>query len=191
MVDRIPSQMLDREALVLMLLRELSDDHRRELERRGSDSRFSNTLAGTVLDYGVGRYGARLPRGLRKLTNGPSYWPNAVLMLCDQGRFVYCDGYAISTIFRGLTLRHAWVLDRENGDQVVDTTWARPFEAVYLGIPFAPKFVRERMRKSGYYGVHYGVMHMHGEPVLKRPPERWLHPDAAALARDFSVSRDA
>ena len=76
-------------------------------------------------------------------------------MLSDEGRFIYCEGYASNT--GDGAIGHAWVLDRENGDQVVDNTWARPIDAVYLGIPFAPGFVRECM-KTGYFGV------------LNRPP---------------------
>jgi hypothetical protein len=187
MIHPAPS-LMDQQAVVQVLLTELRDDHKWHLrlrELRHPCSTLSNTLPGAVLDYGLGRYGARLPREVRKLALGGCYCHATTLMRRDPDRFVYCEGYADYVCDRPIPLCHAWVLDRANGDQVVDNTWPHPIEAVYLGIPFAPEFVRERMRASGYYGVFY-PLGVEQRDVLTRPSEDWLHPDAAELTWDFS-----
>ena len=74
---------------------------------------------------------------------------------------------------------HAWVLDRQNGDQVVDNTWAQPEAAVYLGVPLAPEFVRQFMKPG-----HRMINDFYAPMLTSTSNAYWLFPDTAALARD-------
>src|SRR5678815_2687905 len=52
------------------------------------------TLHGIVMAHGVGRFGARLPKGIRKLANKLCFGHATGLMLRDP-RYVYCEGFAM------------------------------------------------------------------------------------------------
>jgi hypothetical protein len=172
-----------RRVLVRSLLAELCVQHRHQLAlrvlRAASHKLSTNTLASLVLEHGIGRHGAPLSRGIRKLADRGCYAHATALMLRDQERFIYCEGYALTDQLAGAA-NHAWVLDRENGDHVVDNTWAQPEAAVYLGVPLAPGFARQFMPTG------YGVLNFLWQPALTPSSEYWLFPDVAALPRDFT-----
>jgi hypothetical protein len=172
-----------RKVLVRSLFAELCEHHRHQLTLWQLRHRYkpSSTLAGMALDHGIGRYGAPLPRGIRKLAERACYAHATALMLHDQERFIYYEGYALR--LGGGAVNHAWVLDRENGDQVVDNTWTQPQSAVYLGVPLAPGFVREFMKTLRFGGTLLDYLWQGGEPTAS---EYWLFADAAGLPRDFT-----
>ena len=71
----------------------------------------------------------------------------ATLMLINEQRYVYCEGYATSII----PVDHAWVLDTWT-DEIVDPTWAEP-GIEYFGIAFNTQYVRRRLCKNEVYGL--------------------------------------
>jgi hypothetical protein len=172
-----------RKVLVRSLFAELDEHHRHQLALWQLRWRYtpSNTLAGLVVEHGIGRYGRPLPRGIRKLANRGCYAHALALMLRDQERFIYCEGYALR--LGGGATNHAWVLDRENGDQVVDNTWELPESAVYLGVPLAPAFVRQFMETVQFGGT---LLNYLWQGAVAPASEGWLFLDAATLARDFT-----
>jgi len=175
---------IHRHQLALKELREIREARGSKVARELRQSGFelpSNTFAGFVLEQSIGRYGAPLPRGLRKLASGSAYAHATALMLRDQDRFIYCEGYALPGGLASAA-EHAWVLDRQNGDQVVDNTWLRPEAAVYLGVPLAPEFVRKFMKPGQrMIGDFYAFK------LTSASEAYWLFPNAAALARDFTA----
>jgi hypothetical protein len=160
-------------------------------ERNGHP--IKETLHGVVLNHGIGKFGSRLPAGLRKLTNRLCFSHAADLMLRNP-RYVYCEGFAIRTSLGIVVGEHAWVLDRERDWMVIDNTWERPIEGIYLGIPFTHDFVIRCMMGRDAEGNEignrvYGVLDRYDLkwPVLREPPENWLHQDADQIPRDFEV----
>jgi hypothetical protein len=88
-----------------------------------------------------------------------------------QERFVYVEGYAVSSS-HDLPLLHAWNLDNEGF--VVDRTW-NPHGQVYFGVIFPLAAVpRER-------GKQYPVIDNweHGYPILRNPLDREAAKDQA------------
>jgi hypothetical protein len=78
-----------------------------------------------------------------------------------QERFVYVEGYAISSV-NDLPLLHAWNLDRKGF--VLDTTW-NPHGRVYFGVIFPLAMIR-RKRSTQYSVIDDWE---HGYPILRKP----------------------
>lgn len=175
-----------RKAVVRYLLAELEEDHRHQLvlgKLRYRQYAPSNTAAGFVLEHGIGWYGAPLPQDLRQSTDQPDFAHAYALALRDPSRFIYCEGFVAANGLFGAT-HYAWVLDRDNGDHVVNCTERDPQLFVYLGVPLAPAFVRE------FVSTKSGVLDELSRPVrLRGAAKKWRFPDTASLARDFSASR--
>ncbi len=142
------------------------------------------TMHGIVLTYGVGRYGSRLPPGLRKRAWKQCFQHATELMLTNPERYIYCEGFGVRMSLGITTGEHAWVLDRERDWAVVDNTWAKPVTGIYLGIPFSYDFVVKcLMGGAKVYGVldRYDLRH----PVLTEPSNVWLHEIAASIPKAF------
>jgi hypothetical protein len=161
----------------------LLDVWRRNAALRGVTLDLGYTLEGFVLAHGVGRFGARLPKGMRKLKNKLCYQHATHLMLTDEERFLYCEGYAVRPSLGFATGTHAWVLDRARDWAVVDNTWADPAECVYLGVPLSRSYVGDTLTRKRTYGVLDNWEE--GFPILKADPAAFLHPAAGEIPRDF------
>jgi hypothetical protein len=95
---------------------------------------------------------------------------NATQLAMDNiGKYVYAEGYAVSTA--GLVTSHAWCVTREG--EVIDPTWDKPEQCAYLGIPFSHEFLVERMQETEVYGV-FGEMP--SIALLATPVREMLHP---------------
>lgn len=165
---------------------QISACHRHNMALRGKEPVFKTTLHGLTLAHGVGRWGARLPHGINKLTDKLCYSHATHLMMADE-RYVYCEGYACSRRV-GLAVNHAWVLDAARGYVVVDNTWRDPVGGVYLGIPFKRDFARRSVALNRMYGVMDNWKA--GFPVLTLPPEEFLYEGRHYLPRDFEAGFD-
>jgi hypothetical protein len=143
------------------------------------------SLEGIVYELGIGMWGARLPKGMRKLANKMCFVHAAQLALNDDA-FVYCEGYALRQDL-GMAFHHAWVLDAERAYRVIDNTWQHPVTGVYLGIPFATDFLRHTIYAKRSYGIIDD--YRRDFPVLRLPPHQFLHEDRAEIygCRDFDV----
>jgi hypothetical protein len=153
----------------------------RELDSFMARSGRTLTLHGFVLTHGVGRYGARLPKGMRKLANRLCF--QHAFQLAIDPRFIYCEGYATSGMVNFPLGIHAWVLDRERDYAVVDNTWARPIDATYLGIPMNWQYVCDTVMRKQTYSVIDNWQT--GYPILRDDPATFLHPEMAQIPRDF------
>lgn len=176
-----------RRALVRSLLAELNELHRHQLtlwKIRSRATQPSNTAAGFVLEHGIGRYGSPLPQGLHQLTDQPGFAHATELMLRDPSRFIYCEGFAMRDRLHGAA-HCAWVLDRDNGDHVVDCTRNAPELAVYLGVPLAPSYVDINVRFTGYRLLPELWM----AATLRAVTKQCFFSDTRALDRDFNASR--
>lgn len=131
-------------------------------------------LAEFVLKNGIQMESAPLPP---KVSRGPMKmcFMNATRRaLLGRGRFVYCEGYAVSII----PVMHGWCYDTETG-KVVDVTWKEGCD--YFGIPFKHSYVRHMMNKTETYGII--DQWMHDYPVLTDDRSLWLHPIAEQLRK--------
>lgn len=86
----------------------------------------------------------------------------------------YAEGFGFQT---GVPIEHAWAVTEDG--LVIDPTWmehpAYPVESwQYIGIPFAPAFVRERHAATGCYNLLPQLVLEGGElpPEAIAPPWR-------------------
>ena len=151
---------------------------------RPKDLRYN--LHTVVLAHGVGRLCTRnrwpgIRRGRLKMC-----FQNAThLALSDRERYVYCEGYAVRPSLGVTVGLHAWVLDCDEGWQVIDPTWRDTAGSAYLGIPFAPAYLCDQLMDNKVYGLIDVWPSRY--PVLRLDPTEYLHPDAAAIPRDFNT----
>lgn len=61
----------------------------------------------------------------------------------EPEKYIYCEGYAAGII----PVPHAWVIDFDGN--VIDNTWADPEHSQYFGVPFALRFARRNILKTG------------------------------------------
>lgn len=160
--------------------------HRHNMRARGKEPTFGTTLHGLTLAHGIGRFGARLPAGKRKLASKQCFM-HATQLMHQHRRYVYCEGYALKHDL-GMAMAHAWVLDAYDGYRVIDNTWENPEIGCYLGIPFAREFVTATTLRTGVYGIMDNWMD--DFPVLTMAPEEFLHPSADEIPADFTVAFD-
>jgi hypothetical protein len=66
-------------------------------------------------------------------------------------RWIYCEGYALTSHSLGIAVHHAWVVRDDDPTQAVDLAWedGTRDDTTYLGIPFRPDFVRSTYKASG------------------------------------------
>jgi hypothetical protein len=66
-------------------------------------------------------------------------------------RWIYCEGYALTSHSLGIAVHHAWVVHGDAPTQAVDLAWQEGTrdDTAYLGIPFRPDFVRSMYKASG------------------------------------------
>ena len=98
--------------------------------------------------YGVLKTSSPLPKGLNRGQLGECYLSAGKLALTRPDEFVYCEGWAQSSI--GIPLQHAWCLDHRGN--VVDPTWPHRQDAQYLGIPIKTTALRDRVLNTQYWG---------------------------------------
>lgn len=63
--------------------------------------------------------------------------------------YQYVEGFAMRPSL-AIPIHHAWV---ERDGKVIDPTWDRPEECLYLGVPFDTKFMCNWTRAKGYWGL--------------------------------------
>jgi hypothetical protein len=142
------------------------------------------TTRGLVLEHGIGRRCRRdrwpgVRRGRERLC-----FQNATQLAAWTERWVYCEGYAIRSVLPMVLGEHAWVLDSENGYEVVDPTWRDTKDGLYLGIPINPHYLRRQLVANKVYGL-LNLDDFKPPPMFGDPPSEWLHPDVGAMPRDF------
>ncbi len=190
LIERLEYRLTTNEELAKSLIEQLNMSHYHLLSF-SQKSRLEifgklETLQGLVLKHGVGRYGSKLPKGIRKGAPKLCFMHAFNLMLQNEQRFIYCEGFGIKTSLGIVVGEHAWVLDKENNYQVVDKTWSNPDNGVYLGIPFKPTYVIEAVCKKKTYGLLDDWQNKW--PVLREEdPNKFLHEEADKILRDFNV----
>lgn len=148
---------------------------------------FRTTLRGLVLNLGIGKFSdGWIPQGISQGEVKQCFANATELMLLNNNRFIYTEGYAIRRNLGIVVGEHAWVLDKDNNYSVVDNTWENPEDSIYLGIPFQEQFVIEAAVKRGYYGL---LDDWQNQWPLAREPDnsKFLHPDYDKIPRDFEV----
>lgn len=154
---------------------------------RDREPPYQTSLYGLTARHGVGRWGERLPPGMRKLANKLCFTHATSLMWRGRGRLIYCEGYALRRSM-GMAVNHAWVLDRWENYRVIDNTWEAPVTGAYLGIPLSSRFVARTMCETRVYGVMDNWKQ--GFPMLTMDPADFLHEDAGDIPADFEVKLD-
>lgn len=134
----------------------------------------SNPIARLVRD--LGRYwgpGEKLPIPIDcELFSRPqACWENATLIaLAYPDRYIYCEGWAISSAKLPIPLDHGWIMDVETG-RVIDTTWRYP-DSQYYGIPFKAAFRKKHTREGDPWGL---LDWMRQGMILNHSPEEFLY----------------
>lgn len=118
-----------------------------------------------LLKYGRSFEMKPIPFGIRRGRMGFCY-ANAGRIAIRRGRFVYCEGLAVSTI--GFPLPHAWVMDKVDG-LAFDPTWIDGVE--YFGLPIKKTFFAASVVMNKTWSVL-------GWPTCKTicslPSKKWL-----------------
>lgn len=118
------------------------------LEDSISDKSFSTFL----LTYGNFYNPAPLPPEIKPGEKRECYMNAALLAIEYPDRFMYCEGYAVSAVVP-MAIGHAWVLDIENNNAVVDNTWDDGM--AYFGVAITIDALLERLVEQGVYGYFY------------------------------------
>lgn len=162
--------------LIPVLLKQLTtlDD----LKRRAWGDK--GTIEAVVRQHGIGKVGARAP--LRPGLPKQCFYNATRLVQRDPKRWVYCEGYAITSNVDFIIGEHAWVLDRRHKDAVVELTWDFDGESAYLGIPFSPEYLLANVSRD-----RYGLLDNWQArwPLRTLPSQTYLHPESSILVRDF------
>lgn len=165
---------MDRELELIKYLKMMVDLRKSCSPERTNDLSFV-CMEEFVLRYGVLCSPAKRPRGVHKRAYKECY-SNTTHLLADQdftgsNDLIYCEGYAVNII----PCHHAWAITHDT--TVVDLTWLKPQECVYIGVPFSFKFVKETLASTGMYGIMENFLE--GFPLLtgKARPEHFLHED--------------
>ena len=152
---------------------------------------YRHDLHSVVLAHGVPRLCVRNRwRGVRR---GPlrNCFQNASRMVLENpGRWVYCEGYAVRPALGIVVGLHAWLLDAQNGWEVIDVTWRDTAGGAYLGIPFSRDYLARSLAESGVYGLIDCWTARPPHPVLRLDPSEYLHRDAGIIPRDFSTQAE-
>lgn len=98
--------------------------------------------------YGVLKTSSPFPKGLNRGELGECYSSAGKLALTRPDEFIYCEGWAQSSI--GIPLQHAWCIDHRGN--VVDPTWPHREDAQYLGFPIKTTALRDRVLNTQSWG---------------------------------------
>lgn len=102
-------------------------------------------MEGFVLKYG--REFTNITHGQVRMGKKQRCYQNAFDLANCNKKYMYCEGYAISSV--GIPLMHAWCIDKDNG--VYDPTWDDGVE--YYGVPFRTAYVLAQILRKKTYGV--------------------------------------
>lgn len=119
--------------------------------------------------YGVLRTSSPLPEGVEKGRLGQCYSSAGNLVITRSDEFVYCEGWATSSM--GLPLQHAWCLDQRGN--VVDPTWPHRENAQYLGIPIKTTALLEHVSNT----LHWGIFTRGIPDAFAASPESFIEPN--------------
>lgn len=119
--------------------------------------------------YGVLRTSSPLPEGVEPGQRGQCYSSAGNLVLTRPEEFVYCEGWATSSM--GLPLQHAWCLDQRGN--VVDPTWPHRENAQYLGIPIKTTALLEHVSNT----LHWGIFTRGIPDAFAASPESFIEPN--------------
>lgn len=186
----MPTPQENAEGLIQQL--NTTDSVMRSCARKNAKNGFGRgeqlTPHGLVLAHGIGRYCIRDRwAGVRRGRMQMCYKNATKLMTGDPERWIYCEGYAIRGEIGFVVGAHAFLLDRNNGFEVVDPTWRNTKAGAYLGVPINPRFVLHQMIANRSYGLLDNWPNL---PLLSTPVEDWLHSDASSIPSDFVVPQD-
>lgn len=110
-------------------------------------NRLHASWEGFVLTHGL-----RWAHGIPKPTDIAMGKPGSCFInatdLAMRGHYAYCEGFSLA---EGKVWHHAWCANRDG--EVIETTWSRPEQYSYIGVPIVLDAVLATVRRAKRYGV--------------------------------------
>jgi hypothetical protein len=110
---------------------------------------------------------------------------NATHMAMYGGE-TYVEGIALGKAI--IPIHHAWCIDKQG--LVIDSTWERPEQTIYCGIPFKTAFVLETTLKHGHYGLLGNHTHHFEIERGLIPVETWLEKSVLDLGSPINLPEE-